>query len=127
MQIKQRLQRILSRALEALQPSAAEQRARTIIAERDILRAELERATAHAVDYRQDEYERVAELVEAQQMRGAGPCPSCSTPPVATWIRSPPTMPATWLPLPATSCWRGVSLFIFPIPFVDAHHLVGGS
>ena len=73
MQIKQRLQRILSRALEALQPSAAEQRARTIIAERDILRAELERATAHAVDYRQDEYERVAELVEAQQMRGAGP------------------------------------------------------
>ena len=73
MHIRQRLQRILRSALEALQPSTAEQRARTILAERNLLRQELERATAHAVDYRQDEYERVAELVEAQQMRGSGP------------------------------------------------------
>lgn len=71
--LKQAARALLLKCAQLLQPPKAEEQIRDLRAERQILRQALESATSRAADFRQDEYERVAELVEAQQMKGTGP------------------------------------------------------
>src|ERR1700679_249656 len=72
-QAKSWARRLLLSGAQRLNPPKHEREIRDLTAERRLLREQLEAAASRLVDFRSDEYERVAELVEAQQMKGTGP------------------------------------------------------
>lgn len=72
MKIRQRIQKLVSKILRIIDPEFVN-RQRDIAAENRILKEQIQRDTSTQEQYRAAEYERISELVEAQQMKGSGP------------------------------------------------------